>query len=97
MNKRNKSKSLSKPFSHNDSIIIYYEWVHNKDEIVPGDKILFKGVRGKFTFIKVVDNRDRGVVWIDCLEDKTHTFRSFYLDKLKTKVKPKRQRKQKVV
>ena len=97
MNKRSKAKNPTKPFPHNDSIIIHYQWSHGKDEILPGDKITFKSIRGKFTFIKVVDNRSAGVVWIDCLEDKTHTFRSFYIDKLKSKVKPKVPRKRKVV
>lgn len=93
MNKRNKNKSQSKPFSHNGMITIHYQWSHGRDEIVPGDKILFKNMRGKFTFIKVVENREKGVIWIDCLEDKTHTFRSFYADRLKAKVKPRKQRK----
>jgi len=96
MNKRNKSKNQSVPFSHNDLISIHYQWTHGRDEILPGDKIMFKSIRGKFTFIKVVDNRDRGVTWIDCIEEKTHTFRSFYVDRLKGKVKPKRPRRKSV-
>jgi hypothetical protein len=70
--------------------------MHGKDEIVPGDKILFKNTRGKFTFVKVVENREKGVVWIDCLEDNTRMFKSFYTDKLKCKVKPRKQRKKNV-
>lgn len=71
--------------------------MHGNDEIVPGDKILFKNTRGKFTFVKAVENRELGVTWIDCLEDKTQTFRSFYADKLKGKVRVRRQRKRKSV
>ena len=97
MNKRNKSKVGTQPFPHNKNITILFSWIHGNDEILPGDKILFKNTRGKFTFVKVVENRDRGVIWIDCLEDKTHMFRSFYVDKLKCKVKPRKQRKKKIV
>ena len=86
----------SKPFNHNYNIILFYEWDLGKDTIVPGDKILFKNTRGKFTFIKAVENRDLGVTWIDCLEDKTHMFRSFYVDKLKSKVKPRKFRNKNV-
>lgn len=93
MNKRKKSKAERIPFPHNKNVTVLFNWMHGNDEIVPGDKILFKNTRGNFTFVKVVDNREKGVVWIDCLEDKTHMFRSFYVEKLKGKVKPKRQRK----
>ena len=97
MNKRNKSKVQSTPFAHNENIIVFYKWIHGGNELVPGDKILFKNIRGKFTFVKVVENRELGVTWIDCMEDKTHTFRSFYIEKLKGKVRVKVPRKRKVV
>lgn len=97
MNKRDKAKVQSTPFAHNNSIVIRYEIEHGKDVIVPGDKILFKNTRGRFKFVKHVENGDKGVAWIDCIEEKTHTFRSFYADKLKAKVKPKRQRKARIV
>jgi len=93
MNKRNKNKVVSRPFPYHNNITVFYEWNIGKDIILPGDKILFKNVRGKFTYIKTVENRDKNVVWIDCIEDKTKTFRSFYADKLKLKVKPKKFRK----
>lgn len=93
MNKRNKPKVESVPFPNNDSIVIKYEIEHGKDTIVPGDKILFKNTRGRFKFVKLVENHSKNVVWIDCIEEKTHTFRSFYLERLKAKVKPKRPRR----
>lgn len=96
MNKRNKS-APTKPFPYHDGMVIHMQWTVGNDEIVPGDKILFKNTRGKFTFVKVVENIPKGVTWVDCIEDKTHTFRSFYADKLKAKVKPRRQRKPKIV
>ena len=96
MNKRNKSKEPSTPFAHNHQITVHYEWVHGNDVILPGDKIMFKNVRGKFTFIKVVDNFESSVTWIDCIEEKTLVYRSFYVEKLKCKVKPKRTRKKSV-
>lgn len=97
MNKRNKSRVQSKPYPHNESIVIHLSWTHNKDELLPGDKMTFKNTRGKFTFIKVVENPERGVIWVDCIEDKTQTFRSFYVEKIKGKVKPRRIRKKKNV
>jgi hypothetical protein len=92
MNKRNKSKVPTKPFAHNSNIVVRYELEHGKDLIQPGDKILFRNTAGKFTFIKVVDNLQLGITWIDCFQDKTQTYRSFYVQKLKSKVKPKRPR-----
>lgn len=97
MNKRDKSKVQSVPFPNNKNIHIEYEIRHGRDTIVPGDKITFKNVRGKFKFVKLVINPDLEVSWIDCIDEKTHTFRSFYTDRLRSKVKPKKPRKSKVV
>lgn len=97
MNKRNRSKVTSTPFSHNDQIHIRYEIIHGKDIIEPGDKILFKNTRGKFVFVKLVENLELDVKWIDCIDEKTLMFRSFYAVKLKNKVKPRKTRKPKIV
>ena len=97
MNKRNKSKVTSTPFSHNDQIHIRYEVIHGKDIIEPGDKILFKNTRGKFVFVKLVENVELDVQWIDCIDEKTLMFRSFYASKLKNKVKPRKTRKPNIV
>lgn len=93
MNKRNKNRATRKSFFHNDNIVVFYTWQDSRGEIVPGDKILFKNTRGKFTFLKAVENRDKNVTWIDCIEDKTHNYRSFYAEKLKGKVRPRKTRK----
>ena len=97
MNKRKPSKVSIKPYFHNENIVVFYEMQHGRDTIVKGDKIAFKNTRGKFVFMKMVENRDTLVSWIDCIEEKTLNYRSFYTDKLKGKIKPRRPRKRRIV
>jgi hypothetical protein len=83
------------PYGHNDKISVYYELAFLNDVIKPGDTIKFKNVRGQFTFLKFVHNSELDVSWIDCMDGKTKEFRSFYIEKLKTVVRPKRSRRKK--
>lgn len=97
MNKRNKAKNNSIPFSHNRNISCYYELNFGKDVIRPGDKIRFKNVRGTFVFSKWVHNRDLDVQWIDVIDPTTSTFRSFYMDRLKGVHRAKKSIRKKLV
>lgn len=71
------------PYGHNPNITCYYEYVHGKDTIRPGDKIKIKNLRGAFIFHKWAVNSDLDARWIDCIDSNTGEFRAFHLDKLK--------------
>ena len=88
---------VNDPYWYHDYVYVYYELQFENDLIVPGDKIKFKNTRGDFRFIKLVHNSKKDVTWIDCRDNKTHEERSFYVEFLKCKVKPKRSRRRKVV
>jgi len=96
MTKRSKSQKVRIPYGHNKNITVSYELQDKNSLIVPGDKILIKRERGSFTFLKLVENTETNVLWIDCTSDKNKDYRSFYVDRLKGKVKPKRVRKKNV-
>ena len=81
---------LSKPYGTNPNICVYTELEFGRDIIKPGDKIKFKNLRGNFTFHKWVHNSELDVTWIDCMDNKTGEFRSFYIERLKGVVRAKK-------
>jgi len=85
----------STPLNLNPNWEISEEYKHGKDVIVPGDKIKIKFERGEYKFIRSVYHTQKKVEWIDCVS--TEGYRSFYVDQLKGKVKPKKFRKKKNV
>lgn len=87
-----KKSRITKPFNHNPHIVVAYEYSANGEVVSPGDRIKFTGVRGTFKFIKHVQNLERNVEWLDAMS-KDGGFHSFYVSRLKLKVKPKRQRR----
>ena len=87
-----RSKILSIPYNHNENIHVFYTLVFGKDEIGPGTPLKFKNQRGTFKFIKWVHNQDLDVQWIDCMDNTTGEFRSFYIERLKGIVKKKSRR-----
>lgn len=90
---RNKSKVNTKPYFHSPHITVHYECVNGDDTYVPGDPMRFIGVKGTFKFIKLVYNAEREVEWVDCMDNNTGEFRSFYSNKIKPKPRPKRKRR----
>jgi hypothetical protein len=87
-----RSKTVSIPYNHNENIHVFYTLDFGKDEIGPGTPLKFKNQRGTFKFIKWVHNQDLDVQWIDCMDNATGEFRSFYIEKLKGIVKKKSRR-----
>jgi hypothetical protein len=87
-----RSKTVSIPYNHNENIHVFYTLDFGKDEIGPGTPLKFKNQRGTFKFIKWVHNQDLDVQWIDCMDNTTGEFRSFYIEKLKGIVKKKSRR-----
>lgn len=89
-----KKKSIDeRPLVLNPAWVISYAYTHGKEELVPGDIIKFKGERGTFKFLRHVHHMEKNVDWIDCIGDSG--YRSFYVQDLKGKLKPKKPRKKK--
>lgn len=93
LTKRNKSVLSTTPYGYHPHISVYYEMKYGSDTITIGDKIKFKYQRSVFIFKKYVHNSQLQRDWIDCMDEKTGEWRSFYVDDLRGKVKPKRKRR----
>lgn len=89
-------KHVVEPYAVNPDICVFYELEFKNDIIKPGDKIKFKGERGTFTFTRLAHNQALDVTWIDCMDNQTKNFRSFYVAKLKLVIRPKRSRRKKI-
>jgi len=83
------------PYANNEDIHVFYEVEYLKDTIKPGDKIKFKNIRGPFTFIHMAHNSKLDVTWLDCRNNATGEYRSFYIEKLKGLVRDKKSRRKK--
>jgi hypothetical protein len=94
MTKRSPSVA-TKRFPWSDQIHTYFELEFNGDVIKPGDKIRFKNRRGVFSFRDWCHNAEKDVTWINCVDDKSHQFRAFYMEELKSVIRPKRSRARK--
>jgi hypothetical protein len=94
MNRRDATVT-GEPYPWNDQIHSYFELTFEGDVIKPGDKIRFKNRRGVFSFRGWAHNAQKDVTWINCIDDKSHQFRAFYIDELKCVVRPKRSRAKK--
>jgi hypothetical protein len=57
-----------------------------------GTKFKLKNTRGTYSFLRLVENKTLGVTWVDCFEDETKQFRSFYPDKIKGVIKTVKRR-----
>jgi len=81
------------PMNLNPAWEVAYSYQHGRDLIEPGDFVKIKFQRGQFKFLRLVHHTEKNVSWIDCrgLEG----YRSFYIEELKSKVKPKKFRKKK--
>lgn len=92
MSKKKAKKTELKPYWNNPNISVFYELEFGKEIIVPGTNIKIKNARGSFKFIKMVHNSNKDVTWIDCVDNSTGEFKSFYIDRLKSIIKNKRSR-----
>lgn len=83
-----RKKSYSRDHYVNPNWEITYEYKHGRDIITPGMKIKIKKEKGEFIFQRVVYHKEKDVMWIDCYS--RTGYRAFYVDRLKSVVKPKR-------
>lgn len=86
---------LTEPYAFNPSIYVSYELPFGQDLMKPGDIIKIKNQRHSFKFIKVCHNAEKDVTWVDVMSTKDGQFRSFYVEKIKLIVRPKRSRRKK--
>lgn len=95
MVKRKANRSQLPPYWLNPDISVFYELSFNKDVLVPGTRFKIKNARGTFVFHKLVHNSRLDKTWVDCMDDATGEYKSFYVDRIKSIVKLKRSRKDK--
>lgn len=93
--KKNNAKAIPNPYWYNPDISLFYSLEFGKKIIEPGTRFKVKGSRGTFVFHKLVHNSKTDKTWVDCMDDYTGEYRSFYVDKIKSVVAPKRSRKDK--
>ena len=87
--RKGKRKELT-PYWYNPDISIFYELEFAKKILTPGTRFKVKGSRGSFIFHKLVHNSKTDVTWVDCMDDNTGEYRSFYVNKIKSVLPPKR-------
>lgn len=90
LSKRTKTKTICEPYESSPHLHVQYELDFGNDTIKPGDSIKFKGERGTFKFRYMVHNIKEDVTWIDCMNVKNGSFHAFYIDQLKTVLRPKK-------
>lgn len=88
--RKNKTEYDKEPYNTNDDISVFYEIKYGKDVIKPGDIIKIKDARGTFRFIQLAHNIQKDVTWIDCMNNITGEYRSFYIDRLKGLIRAKK-------
>jgi len=74
-------------------IIAEYQYIDGKDIIEPNDKIKIKRDRGTYKFRCLAHHIPLDIRWIDCMDVATGEWRSFRVENLKGKVKPRRRRR----
>lgn len=97
MKKKNNNKLESKPFPLQPHISVDDSLNFKNDVINLGDTLKFKEMRGTFKFLGVVHNSEKEVTWIECRDTKNGHYRSFYVERLKSVVRPRKSRKKKQV
>ena len=95
MVKRKPKRTELTPYWYNPDISLFYELEFGKKLLVPGTRFKVKGSRGTFIFHKLVHHSKLDKTWIDCMDDNTGEYKSFYVDRVKSVLPPKRSRKDK--
>ncbi|WXW92589.1 oxidoreductase [Streptomyces phage Enygma] len=80
-----------------DHIVPAFEFELDGEVILPKALIKFKNTRGTYKFRCVATNTKTGKTWIDCINAETGEWKSFYVERLKGLVKPKRSRRRRKV
>lgn len=92
---RKKKVIEQEPYNYNDNIFVSYEFPFGRDTMKPGDILKIKNQRGKFRFLKVAHHAGKDVTWVDVMNVDNGQFHSFYIDRVKLIVRPKKSRRKK--
>lgn len=92
---KRKAAITQEPYGHNPSIYVAYELPFGRDLMKPGDVLKIKNQRGTYRFLKVAHNADLDVTWVDVMNVKDGQYHSFYVEKIKLIVRPKKSRRKK--
>lgn len=84
-------------YRNSEKIVPTFEFQSGKDVVRPGALIRIKGKTGTYRFRCLATNTELDVTWIDCIENKTGHYRSFYIEEFKSLVKPKKSRRRKPI
>lgn len=95
MVKRKPKRKELTPYWYNPHISVFYELEFGKKLLVPGTRFKVRGCRGVFIFHKLVHHSKLDKTWVDCMDDNNGEYRSFYVEKIKAVVPPKRSMKDK--
>lgn len=94
--RKKRERIVTVPYGYNPHITCYTELDFGNHRIRPGAELKIKNTRGVFIFHKWVHNAELDVTWIDCMDKGTGEFRSFYMDRLKKVILPKKSRGKKI-
>ncbi len=79
------------------NIVPTYEFEFEGEMVTPKMPIKFKNTRGVYKFRCLATNIETGKTWIDCINADTGEWKSFYIERFKGIVKPKRPRRRRRV
>lgn len=79
------------------NIVPTYEFEFEGEMVMPKMPIKFKNTRGVYKFRCLATNIETGKTWIDCINADTGEWKSFYIERFKGVVKPKRPRRRRKV
>jgi hypothetical protein len=94
--KRKRPATVSDQLYVGDNKVVAFEFPFGKDVIRTGDKIKIRNQRGTYRFYKIVHHTELDVTWVDVMNVDTGQWHSFYIDRVKTLIKPKRSYRKRV-
>lgn len=80
--KRKNNVDSLPPYHMNPSIHLVHEIQFKQELIKPGTHLKIKNMWGTYTFIRLVVNVQTQKEWIDVVDDKNGSWRSFTTDKI---------------
>jgi hypothetical protein len=92
---RKKKVEITQPYGYNENIFVAYEFPFGRDVMKPGDIIKIKNQRGKYRFIKVAHHAGKDVTWVDVMNVDDGQYYSFYVERIKLIIRPKKSRRKK--
>lgn len=92
MNKKKIVRKNTERHFGNPDIYIQYELEFKNDVIKPGDKFKIKHDRSTYKFQCLAHNVKLDKTWVEAMCVETGEFRSFWIDRITTVIRPKKKR-----